>query len=150
MDASLILILIIALIVLLGLPALGSLIVCLVTKIFLKNKLALRRIYITVFVVFAVIISSLVVYEWNKDSERRESFYSSLHGREGIAMWHQSEYYPNGALKSEVPYEYGKPNGIGTVYFESGKIKSKTVYKVGKELSRKEYDEKGDLIFEKK
>lgn len=40
----------------------------------------------------------------------------------------KKEYYPNGNIKSETPYEDGKKNGIKKEYYESGKIYWETPY----------------------
>ena len=34
----------------------------------------------------------------------------------------EKTYYPNGALKAEVPYKNGKRNGITKQYYEDGKL----------------------------
>ena len=45
----------------------------------------------------------------------------------------KKEYYPNGRLKTEIPYKKdGKINGIAKAYYENGRLKIETPYKDGK------------------
>ena len=58
-------------------------------------------------------------------------------------------YDENGMLFSELHYRNNKLDGITNIYDESGKIRVIENYENGKRTKRKEYDEKGNLRFEK-
>ncbi|WP_371367096.1 Putative antitoxin YwqK [Sporomusa rhizae] len=59
------------------------------------------------------------------------------------------EFYKNGNIKSRQYMKYGTIRGKEETWYESGEIKSVAEYEFGICLSCKEWDKKGDLIFEK-
>ena len=44
----------------------------------------------------------------------------------------KKEYYPNGKLKTEIPYKDDKINGIAKTYYESGELQAVIFSKDGK------------------
>lgn len=55
-------------------------------------------------------------------------------------------WYSNGVIKMETNYNYGKMVGVNKWYYENGQLKKEALYKDGVFYSKKEYDEKGNLI----
>jgi antitoxin component YwqK of YwqJK toxin-antitoxin module len=43
----------------------------------------------------------------------------------------KEDYYPNGVVKSQIPYKNRKIHGIAKEYYENGELKAKTSYKQG-------------------
>ena len=57
-------------------------------------------------------------------------------------------YYESGALKGEINYKDGKPEGNEKRYDENGTLRSERTYKSGELITKKDYDESGNLISE--
>ncbi len=55
------------------------------------------------------------------------------------------EYYENGQLKSEAIFDNGKPNGVLKEYYENGQKKSEATFQKGNLITKKEFDENGQL-----
>ena len=58
-------------------------------------------------------------------------------------------YDENGTLSAELNYRNNKLDGISKIYDENGNIRIIETFKNGKRLKREEYDEEGNLEFEK-
>ena len=59
-------------------------------------------------------------------------------------------YYNNGKMKSQWQFVNGQRDGKAIHYTPEGNVKYRDEYVQGKKVSRKAYDEKGNLISEKK
>ena len=59
-------------------------------------------------------------------------------------------YYPAGTVKSEFEYKDGKRHGTARHYTEEGNLRFLDEYAEDKRVSRKEFDERGNLLSESK
>lgn len=59
-------------------------------------------------------------------------------------------FYPSGTVKSEWEYKDGKRDGTARHYTEEGNLRFLDEYSGDKRVSRKEFDERGNLLSEKK
>ena len=57
-------------------------------------------------------------------------------------------YYENGSLFAVVNYVDGKKEGLEKSYYDTGELLYEKFYQRGKMVSLKEYDKKGNIIFE--
>lgn len=57
-------------------------------------------------------------------------------------------YYLNGALKTKWVLKNGKPEGAIVTYYENGEMRFIDLYKDGRRINRKKYNEEGKLEFE--
>lgn len=63
----------------------------------------------------------------------------------------EKEYYENGKVKEETPYENGKINGIRKEYYENGQLKSEALYYDDKLMnSSRYYYKNGEHISKRK
>ena len=58
-------------------------------------------------------------------------------------------YDENGMLSAELNYRNSQLDGISNIYDADGNLRIIETYKNGKRIKRKEYDEKGNQVFEK-
>lgn len=66
--------------------------------------------------------------------------------RNGVLEGRTATYYPGGTLKSEWTYVNGKRQGLARQYTEAGNLRYEDEYDGDKRISRKEYDDRGNLI----
>jgi len=70
--------------------------------------------------------------------------------RKGIPVGLFKEFYENGKSMSLGSYNaQGQLQGLYEEYYEDGKIKTKEMYENGKLLNKKQFDEYGNIFFEK-
>jgi antitoxin component YwqK of YwqJK toxin-antitoxin module len=75
------------------------------------------------------------------DPERNKTIETEFAG--GIKHGPEREYYPGGALKSEVVFKMGQPHSIGRQWHINGQLKWETTYENGRAVNRKHWSEDG-------
>lgn len=74
----------------------------------------------------------------------------SFNDEKGRCHGERKTYFRNGTLESITICQEGEWVGIGKDYYESGVLKAERFHENGKQVLKKEYDEKGNLISENK
>ena len=73
---------------------------------------------------------------------------AELNYMNGHPQGESTHYYENGAIKGTVNYKNGKQDGVCKHYFENGRVEFESVYKNDKQIETKQYNDRGDLIFQ--
>lgn len=92
-------------------------------------------------------------YDINKHSEKYYFFNKMVgerHFKNGVLEGRTATYYSNGNLKTEWLYSAGKKNGLSRTYTAEGNLKYEDEYKDDQRVSRKEFDERGNLTSQTK
>lgn len=87
-----------------------------------------------------------ILYE--KYSNGRLAYYAYY--EDGIPNGISVSYYPSGSIESYCVMDAGTIDGEYTGWYEDGTLKVKKICKYGFVLSMKEFDEKGNMVKEKK
>jgi antitoxin component YwqK of YwqJK toxin-antitoxin module len=93
--------------------------------------------------------------ETNYKDDKREGlskyYYESgqlrleINYKDGKAEGISKSYYESGQLKKETNYKDGNPEGISNTYYASGQLQKEAYFMNGIMISKKEYDEEGNL-----
>lgn len=89
-----------------------------------------------------------------KEENQRKVYYPSgrlqaqISYKNGVAEGITKTYYENGALFSIENFVDGKQDGEARYYYETGELLYTKIYRKGRVIRLKEFDKKGNLIYE--